>query len=85
MFHPVNIIGLVAATLTTIAMLPQVIQIHRTRKTRDLSLPTFLLFNLGLLLWLIYGLLIHSLPLIAGNTVSLMLAGYILVMKVRHG
>ncbi len=81
----INIIGLLAAALTSFAMLPQVIKIYRTKHTRDLSLPTFVLFNCGLLLWLIYGFLIASPPLIAGNLVSLALTGYILTMKIIHG
>ncbi len=81
----INIIGLLAAALTSFAMLPQVIKIYRTKHTSDLSLPTFVLFNCGLLLWLLYGIMIASPPLIVGNVVSLALTGYILTMKIIHG
>lgn len=81
----ISIIGLLAATLTSFAMLPQVIKIYRTKRTKELSLPTFVLFNCGLLLWLLYGIMIASPPLIAGNIVSLTLTGYILTMKIIHG
>ncbi|MDZ4163770.1 MAG: SemiSWEET transporter [Smithellaceae bacterium] len=81
----VNIIGLIAAGLTTFAMLPQVIKIHRTRNTKDLSLYTFALFCSGVCCWLIYGILIGSQPLIMGNGISLGFASYILAMKIIHG
>ncbi|MCK5161915.1 MAG: SemiSWEET transporter, partial [Candidatus Aureabacteria bacterium] len=61
------IIGLCAGSLCVISFLPQVIKIFRTKNTRDLSLITFSLFSLGVFLWLIYGILIKSLPVILTN------------------
>ena len=79
------ILGLLAGTLTTIAFLPQLIQTWKTRSAKDVSLGMFLIFTTGVVLWVIYGLMIQSLPIIAANTVTLVLAGAILVLKLRYG
>ena len=79
------IIGLIAGTLTTIAFLPQVIKVFKTKHTKDLSFPTFLLLALGIVLWLIYGILIRQIPIILANTAALILIGLILVMKIKYG
>lgn len=76
-------IGIAAAILTTAAFAPQAIQAWRTRSTRDVSLAMFSLMVSGIALWLIYGLLIGDLPLILANAVTLVLAGAILVAKLR--
>jgi len=78
-------IGIAAAILTTAAYAPQAIQAWRTRSTKDVSLPMFLMMVSGILLWLIYGLLIGDLPLILANAMTLLLAGAILVAKIRFG
>ncbi len=80
--HP-DLTGGVAAVLTTIAFLPQVIKSWRSRSTRDVSLGMFLILNTGIVLWLIYGLILESRPLIYANTVTLILTGTILVLKLR--
>jgi MtN3 and saliva related transmembrane protein len=78
-------IGLLAALLTTAAFLPQVLHTLATRDTRGISLRMYVIFVAGVLLWLIYGLLTGDLPLILANGVTLLLAGAILVLKLRHG
>ncbi|HUO88222.1 MAG TPA: SemiSWEET transporter [Rhizomicrobium sp.] len=82
---PVTLIGLAAAFCTTIAFLPQVVQTWRTRSTRDLSLPMFSVMTTGVFLWLVYGLAIGDVPLIAANGVTFVLSGTILYFKLRHG
>ena len=79
------IIGLMAAVLSTVSFLPQVIQIFKTRHTKDLSLATFVLFSIGVVLWLIYGILIKEIPVILANITTLFLALFILVMKIKYG
>ncbi len=81
----VTAIGLGAAFCTTIAFLPQAIKTWRTRSTKDISLGMFLIFSIGIALWLIYGLLQHDIPLIAANGITLVLALTILGFKIRHG
>ena len=78
-------IGYVAATLTTVSFLPQVIKVWRTRSARDISLPMYSLFILGTALWLSYGVAIHSLPVALANAATLVLAGGVLVAKVQFG
>lgn len=80
-----TIIGFAAATLTTIAFLPQVIQTWKTRSTKDISLGMFLIFTTGVFLWLVYGLLIKDPPVIAANAVTLVLVMIILLFKIRYG
>jgi MtN3 and saliva related transmembrane protein len=80
-------IGFISATLTTIAFIPQVVRVWKTKSARDVSLGMYALFNTGVALWLYYGLLIESWPIIAANSITLLLAGAIMVMKVvfdRH-
>jgi MtN3 and saliva related transmembrane protein len=78
-------IGLLAALLTTAAFLPQVLHTLATRDTRGISLRMYVIFVAGVLLWLIYGVLTGDLPLILANGVTLLLAGAILYLKLRHG
>ena len=80
-----ELIGYVAAILTTISFLPQVIKVWQTRSARDISLPMYSLFIVGSALWLSYGVAIHSLPVAIANAVTLALAGAVLVAKLRFG
>ena len=80
-----SLIGFIAATLTTISFVPQVIKIWRSRSTHDVSLGMYALFTLGVAMWLAYGLLIHSWPVILANFVTLLLAGTVLLMKLKFG
>lgn len=82
----VSLIGFAAGTLCTLAYLPQALHSFRTKSVRDISLIMLLSLNVGLLLWVGYGYLIHSLPIILPNAVTFLLAFPLLVMKVRfHG
>ncbi|MFA6142543.1 MAG: SemiSWEET transporter [Candidatus Omnitrophota bacterium] len=80
----VNILGLIAGTLTTISFLPQAIRIYKTRHTRDLSLLMYIVFLLGVFLWLCYGLMVHSHPIIIANAVTMVIGFYIFVMKLKY-
>lgn len=84
MFH-IELIGFTAALLTTISFVPQAWKVFRTRQTGDLSAGMFALFALGVGLWLVYGLFLESAPIIVANFITLILAGYILMMKLRYG
>ncbi len=81
----VTILGLVAGILTTVAFVPQVIKTWRSHSTQDISLAMFAIFTAGVFAWLMYGILIEDLPIIVANTVTFILAGSILVMKIRNG
>ncbi len=78
-------IGSAAATLTTIAFVPQAWKVWRTRHTADISMGMYVLFTIGVALWLIYGILIESWPIIMANSLTLVLAGAVLAMKNRFG
>ncbi len=77
-------LGFFAGTLTTIAFLPQVIRAWRTGKTDDLSMAMLVIFSAGVGVWLIYGLLLKSPPLIVANGVTLFLVLIILGIKLRN-
>lgn len=85
MLDPVSALGFAAGILTTIAFVPQLVKAIKSRSTKDLSLPMLLIFTAGVLLWLLYGVAISSLPVITANGVTLLLAGWILVLKLRLG
>jgi MtN3 and saliva related transmembrane protein len=77
------LLGLLAASCTTLAFVPQFIKVWKTRSTHDISLAMYIVICTGILLWLIYGLLINDIPLIVANAVSFVLAGSILTLKIR--
>jgi len=80
-----DIIGFTAAVICSLSMTPQVIKIYRTKKTQDLSLSAFSVLATGLSLWFLYGVLIHSIPVIAGNAIGVSFTLYIIIMKILHG
>ncbi|MGJ8743493.1 SemiSWEET family sugar transporter [Polaribacter sp.] len=79
-----EIIGLVAAVLTTASFLPQVVKTAKTKDTSGLSLSMYIIFFIGVLLWLIYGVLINSLSIILANIITASLTLYLLLMKLRY-
>lgn len=81
----ITILGLIAASLTTISFLPQAIKTIKTKHTKDLSLPMYIIVTLGVCLWLIYGLIIKDPPLIIGNIITFILTVIILFLKIKHG
>lgn len=80
----VQALGFVAAFCTTAAFVPQLVRVLRLRSARDVSFPTFLMFSIGVFLWLLYGLYIGSRPVIASNGITLVLSVSILVLKLRY-
>ena len=82
MFH-IDIIGYLAALLTTFSFLVQAIQSWRTRDLSGISLGMYSMFTLGVALWLIYGIVIESWPLIVTNALTFLFALSILLMKLK--
>ncbi len=74
-----TLIGLAAAACTTAAFIPQAIKVIRTKDTRSLSLPMYIIFTVGVLLWLIYGILVKDIPVIAANIITSVFSAIILV------
>lgn len=78
-----EIIGLIAAVCTTFAFVPQVMKVWKTKQTKDLSLRMYSIMFLGILLWLVYGILIDSLSIILANVVTATLVGTILMYIIQ--
>jgi MtN3 and saliva related transmembrane protein len=79
-----EIIGYLAATLTTSSFLPQALLTLKTRDTDALSLSMYSLFAFGVLLWLIYGIFIHDKAVIFANAITFALASLILSVKIHN-
>nr|WP_231636868.1 SemiSWEET transporter [Planktothricoides sp. SR001] len=77
-------IGFMAATLTTVSFLPQVIQVWKTKSTKDISLGMFSIFSSGVFLWLVYGILIEDWAVFMANSITLILASIILTFKLKY-
>ncbi len=80
-----TIVGFVAASLTTLCFIPQIIKIFRERQTKDISLLTYLVFLAGICCWLVYGIMLSAWPIIVSNIVTIVLLMVIIVMKIRLG
>jgi MtN3 and saliva related transmembrane protein len=81
----IDLIGYIAASLTTVAFVPQAWLSWKQKKAEGVSLAMYLIFFAGLIGWLSYGICIGSGPIIVSNIVTLSLAGFILTMKIRYG
>lgn len=81
--HWIELVGAVAAVITTLCWVPQALHILRTRETAGVSLPAYLAFATGIALWLVYGLALGSWPLIGANAVTLVLVSAIIGLKIR--
>ncbi len=77
-------LGLLAGTLTTVAFVPQVIKIWKTKHANDISLGMFAIFSGGVLLWLCYGIAIGATPGIVANAITLGLSLTILLFKIKY-
>ena len=77
-------IGFFGAFCTTIAFLPQALKVWKTKSTKDISLYMFVIFTIGVLSWLVYGIIISDLPIILANAVTLILSLFILILKLKY-
>jgi len=80
----ITILGLVAGTLTTLAFLPQLFKIWRSKSAKDISFNTLIIFNIGIFLWLIYGIYLNALPIILANLFTLIFNMIIVWLKIRY-
>jgi MtN3 and saliva related transmembrane protein len=71
--------------LTTFAFLPQSIKSIKSRHTKDFSLSMLIMLEIGLITWLIYGILIRSIPVISANTISIVFMTILLYLKIKYG
>jgi MtN3 and saliva related transmembrane protein len=79
-----EILGYIAAFLTTAAFLPQTIKTIKSRDTASISLAMYVMFTTGIVLWLAYGILIESMPMIIANIITFVLSATILVLKLTE-
>ncbi len=80
----IDLIGFVAAVLTTASFVPQAWHTFRTRDVRGISLGMYSAFTAGVACWLVYGLLLGAWPIVIANCITLALAATILAMKLRY-
>ena len=81
----VTAVGFTAAVLTTFSFFPQVVQTWRTKSAKDLNLGMFLMLTVGIVCWLVYGILLGEWPIIAANTLGALNSSIILFFKLRYG
>jgi MtN3 and saliva related transmembrane protein len=77
-------IGYLAGALTTIAFVPQALKMYTSKSGKDVSSRMLMIFSAGVVLWLIYGIMIGSLPVILANVVTLILSATIIALKIRY-
>lgn len=78
----IELVGGIAGALTTIAFFPQAYKVFKTKDTQAISLRMFIVLVLGLVMWTIYGIMLKQIPVIIPNITTLLLAIYILIMKI---
>jgi MtN3 and saliva related transmembrane protein len=81
--NSIQVLGLVAGGLTTVAFVPQVLKTYKSRSAKDLSLGMFSIFFAGVALWLVYGIMVKDVPVIAANLLTLILAFTLIVFKFK--
>lgn len=79
-----GIIGIIAGVFTSTSLLPQLIKILKEKKVDDLSMTMFLSLLIGIMLWVVYGLLRDDWPIIVTNSFSVLLNLFILVLKFKY-
>lgn len=79
-----EVLGYLAAFLTTASFLPQVYKSWKTKSTEGLSLTMYTVFFLGIVCWLIYGIFLNSLPIILANTITGVSAFSLILMKLKY-
>ncbi len=79
-----ELFGYIAAVCTTAAYFPQAFKVHKSNQTRDISFGMFSLMTFGIASWLAYGFALSNMPMILANSVSLVLACYILFKKISE-
>lgn len=80
----ITVIGFLAATLTTIAYVPQAVKSIRTKQTEGISLWMYVIMALGIMFWLVYGIFNRDWPIIWANAVTILLVIPILIIKIMH-
>ena len=80
----ITIIGLVAASFTTICLLPQLVKVWKTKSTKDISTGMFTMYCIGVLLWFVYGIYLKDVPIILANSLAFIQGLMILLLKIKY-
>jgi len=80
----ITILGLIAASLTTFSFIPQMLKTWQSKSAKDVSFVMLISFNIGIFLWLIYGISLQALPIILANGVTLIFNIIILWLKIKY-
>jgi MtN3 and saliva related transmembrane protein len=84
MMDTITIVGLIAEAFTTVALLPQLIKVWKTKSTKDISAGMFTLFYIGVFLWFVYGVYLKDIPIILANSLAFIQALIILIFKAKY-
>lgn len=80
----ISLTGIIAAALTTVCQIPQLLKILKTKHTKDLSLPTYTTLGLGVFLWIFYGVFIKDPIIITANVITFIIVAWIWVLKLIY-
>ena len=80
----IDFLGYIAATITTIAFLPQIIKTIKSKSAKDVSMGMFVLFTTGVFLWIVYGVLTKTYPVLIANAVIFCLALAQIILKIKY-
>jgi MtN3 and saliva related transmembrane protein len=81
----IEIIGIMAGALTTFGLVPQVLHVFKLKEAHEISLPFAVMYTVGVGLWLLYGIQLGLVPLIAWNSISFIFAALLLFAKLKYG
>jgi len=79
-----ELIGFTAATLTTLAFVPQALKSYKEKSTKDISLVMYVVMFTGVILWLLYGIHLNSIPIIIANAITALFNLSIIILKMKH-
>jgi len=80
-----DIIGFIAVAMTTGSLVPQIIKMYNTKDVSAISLSTYIMYLVGILIWIVYGVQLNSIPVHVSNFFSLIFSLSIITMKIRYG
>jgi MtN3 and saliva related transmembrane protein len=80
-----DFIGYLAGLLILVSLIPQIVKSWKTKSTKDLSLARYLIYTAGIVLWIVYGAMLNSGPMVISNGIALLLALSIIFLKIKYG
>ncbi|MFA7074034.1 MAG: SemiSWEET transporter [Endomicrobiaceae bacterium] len=80
----IEVLGYISAVLTTIAFIPQILKTFKTKSAKDVSMGMFVIFTAGVFLWIIYGLLTNTKPVLIANIIIFCLSLTQIILKIKY-